>query len=182
MQFLTIPPPIPFSLFPGITQFARSPVEATSIDPIAVISKCLPLIIPNDVVVGNNELPGIVVTVAFPAFTMSASSYPGFGKSPIPSNPFSLCSIICTSEERNFGIRVGIPIPRFTYIPLFNSLAARLAIRSLANAPAAYFLLLSFGLLLLLNSFFLGSLRESISMRFSRFLALTIRSTKIPGV
>lgn len=64
-----------------------------------------------------------------------------------------------------------MPIPRLAYIPLRISLAARLAIRSLALTVLLfdYFL-------------FLLYLKDNISILFSKFFANTILSTKIPGV
>ena len=80
-------PPIPFTNFPGIIQFAISPYFDTYIDPKIVKSKCPPLIIPKDSALENIDDPGINDTVSyfiffinininftFPAFIRSAST------------------------------------------------------------------------------------------------------------
>ena len=115
----------------------------------------------------------MVVTVSFQALIKSGDSQPGFGQGPMPRRPFSVCKSILTSEGRNFGMSVGIPPPRFTYIPGFISFAALAAIRSR----------ISFCLR------FLGSLGTTVqprsSTRFStlfyKFDDLITLSTQMPG-
>jgi len=51
-------PPIPFTSFPGIIQFAISQDLDTYIAPNIVTSKWPPLIIPKDYELEKNEAPG----------------------------------------------------------------------------------------------------------------------------
>lgn len=60
----SIAPPIPFTNFPGIIQFAISQVRLTCKAPSMVKSKCPPRIIPNDFEEENNDPPGKIVTVS----------------------------------------------------------------------------------------------------------------------
>ena len=46
----------------------------------------------------------------------------------MPSIPFSDCSVTVIPSGMKFGTRVGMPIPRFTYVPSSSSCAARAAI------------------------------------------------------
>lgn len=62
----SIPPPIPFIIFPGIIQFAKSPALDTSIAPRMVISICPPLTMANDSSLPKKEAPGRTVTVSLP--------------------------------------------------------------------------------------------------------------------
>jgi len=66
-----------------------------------------------------------------PALIRSASISDSFGKGPKPNIPFSLYSVTLTPGARKLGHRVGIPMPKLTYIPSFISLAALLTILSL---------------------------------------------------
>ncbi len=72
-------PPIPFTILPGIIQFARSPVADTCIAPRTAASMCPPRIIPNDAAESKNEAPGRTVTVSLPALMRSGSSSPSKG-------------------------------------------------------------------------------------------------------
>jgi len=72
-------PPIPLIIFPGITQFAMSPVFVIYIAPKTVISKCPPLIIPKDSLLSNVVAPGLSVHDSFPAFERSPNSCPNLG-------------------------------------------------------------------------------------------------------
>src|SRR3954447_26264126 len=51
----------------------------------------------------------------------------------MPSIPFSDCRMMCVPRGTKFATSVGIPIPRFTYIPSASSRAARWAIWSLVS-------------------------------------------------
>mmetsp|Transcript_22955 Transcript_22955/g.55691 ORF Transcript_22955/g.55691 Transcript_22955/m.55691 type:complete len:211 (+) Transcript_22955:99-731(+) len=86
----SIAPPIPFTIFPGITQFAKSPFSATSSAPSTVTSMCEPRIIAKLSPEENIEDPGRVVTVSLPALIRSGCSSPGSGYGPMPRSPFSL--------------------------------------------------------------------------------------------
>src|SRR5882672_1642885 len=60
----------------------------------------------------------------------------------MPSIPFSDCRTMCVPAGTKFATSVGMPIPRFTYIPSDSSRAARWAIWSrvsggMAGAPFA---------------------------------------------
>src|SRR5262249_55204839 len=85
-------PPIPFTIFPGIIQFAMLPCSSTSIAPNTVRSTCPPRIMANESELEKNEAPESAVTVSLPALIRSGSSSPSNGYGPIPSNPFSDCS------------------------------------------------------------------------------------------
>ena len=61
-------PPIPLTIFPGMTQLAISPCFVIYIAPNTVISKCPPLMIPNDSLLSKVVAPEFNVTDSFPAF------------------------------------------------------------------------------------------------------------------
>jgi|LauGreDrversion4_2_1035121.scaffolds.fasta_scaffold273984_2 hypothetical protein len=65
--------------------------------------------------------PGTTVTGYFPALIRSGSSSSLVGYYPIPRNPFSLSKVMSISGFKKFAQRVGIPTPRFTYIPFWIS-------------------------------------------------------------
>ena len=94
----SIAPPIPFTIFPGIIQLARSPQRDTFIytiyiytgrncpkmcqkwtftcmAPKIVSPTCPPRIIPKLSSLEKKELPGIAVTVCFPALIKSGSTF-----------------------------------------------------------------------------------------------------------
>jgi hypothetical protein len=73
-------------------------------------------------------LPGKTVTVYLPALMRSGSISSSVGNLPIPRIPFSDYMVIFTPSSRKLEHRVGIPIPRFTYIPSLSSLAALVTI------------------------------------------------------
>ena len=75
----SIAPPIPLTIFPGITQFAISPYLFTYIAPRTVKSKCPPLTMANESLLLKVEDPIFNVIDSFPAFTRSPNSCPGFG-------------------------------------------------------------------------------------------------------
>src|SRR5215831_7732799 len=52
----------------------------------------------------------------------------------MPSMPFSDCRMMCMPRGTKFATSVGMPMPRFTYIPSASSRAARWAIWSLVSA------------------------------------------------
>jgi hypothetical protein len=66
----------------------------------------------------------------------SASTSSSFGNGPSPNIPFSLYNVILTPGSKKLALNVGIPIPKFTYIPSLISLAALLAILSLYSFPS----------------------------------------------
>mmetsp|Transcript_20425 Transcript_20425/g.38089 ORF Transcript_20425/g.38089 Transcript_20425/m.38089 type:complete len:363 (+) Transcript_20425:123-1211(+) len=166
----SIAPPIPLTIFPGIIQFARSPFEETCMPPRIVRPTLQDRIIPKESEELNVEAPGTGVTVCFPALIQSASAEPFLGKGPIPISPFSDWSSMRTPEGRKLDAMVGIPIPKLTYMPSLNSLAARRTIlprppvTTLPDPPDP------------------SSARSvTCSMRFSLSVAFTTRSTKTPG-
>ena len=85
-----LPPPMPLTFFPGIIQFAMSPVLDTCIAPRIVTSKCPPLIIANEVELGKTLAPFNRLTVSLLAFIISEFSVPLLGYLPTPITPFSL--------------------------------------------------------------------------------------------
>src|SRR6478735_9132206 len=88
----SIAPPIPFTIFPGIIQLARSPFSATCIAPRMERSICPPRIIANESAEEKKLVVGSSVTVCLPALIRSGSSSPSRGNGPKPSMPFSLCN------------------------------------------------------------------------------------------
>ena len=58
--------------------------------------------------------PGRAVTVCLPALIRSGSSCPRTGKGPMPSRPFSDCSITSMLRGTWLATSVGMPMPRFT--------------------------------------------------------------------
>eukprot|EP00419_Tripos_fusus_P064675 CAMPEP_0172927430 /NCGR_PEP_ID=MMETSP1075-20121228/217458_1 /TAXON_ID=2916 /ORGANISM="Ceratium fusus, Strain PA161109" /LENGTH=66 /DNA_ID=CAMNT_0013788683 /DNA_START=118 /DNA_END=314 /DNA_ORIENTATION=+ len=56
----SIAPPIPLTILPGMIQFARSPLAATSMAPKIVTSTCEPRTIANESEDEKREEPGIV--------------------------------------------------------------------------------------------------------------------------
>mmetsp|Transcript_9107 Transcript_9107/g.10562 ORF Transcript_9107/g.10562 Transcript_9107/m.10562 type:complete len:221 (+) Transcript_9107:207-869(+) len=128
----SIAPPIPLSNFPGMIQLAKSPLALTCNPPNIVKSTCPPRIMEKLCELLKVLAPLMGVTVSFPALIRSgsaSSSWDGYGPNPII--PFSACSSMCTSGGMKLLAMVGIPIPKLTYIPSLNSLAARLIIRAL---------------------------------------------------
>ena len=65
---------MPVTFFPGIIQFAISPLLEISNAPKQVIFKCAPLTIPKLYEVSKIEAPGNSVTVSLPALIISGSS------------------------------------------------------------------------------------------------------------
>ena len=110
----SIAPPIPFTILPGIIQFARSPCSLTwsaprmltSIFPARIMAKLSCEL--------NMDAPGIAVTVSFPALMRSGSISSSNGNGPIPSMPFSLCNQTSRPAGTWFATRVGRPMPRLT--------------------------------------------------------------------
>lgn len=70
----SIAPPIPFTIFPGIIQLAKSPFLDTYKPPKILTSICLPLIIAKLVELGKKLAPGTTVTVYLPALIRSGST------------------------------------------------------------------------------------------------------------
>mmetsp|Transcript_35260 Transcript_35260/g.84043 ORF Transcript_35260/g.84043 Transcript_35260/m.84043 type:complete len:217 (+) Transcript_35260:120-770(+) len=122
-------PPMPFTILPGMIQLDKSPVADTCSAPSTVRSTARPRIMPNDSEEEKMEEPGIMVTVSLPALMRSASTSSAEGYGPMPSKPFSLCSSMRMPGARKLDASVGMPMPRFTYMPSSNSCAARLTMR-----------------------------------------------------
>lgn len=130
----SIAPPIPFTILPGIIQFARSPSAETYKPPSIERSILPPLIMAKLWDELKNEAPVTVVTVYLPAFIKSASTSSSVGALfPSPRIPFSDWNITFIPSGRYREQNVGNPIPKFTYIPSFISLVALLIIRSLCS-------------------------------------------------
>ena len=89
----SIAPPMPFTILPGIIQLARSPVSETCMAPRMARLMCPPRIMPKLSAEEKKLEPGSVVTVCLPALIRSASTSFSLGKGPMPSRPFSDCSI-----------------------------------------------------------------------------------------
>ena len=124
----SIAPPMPFTSLPGIIQLARSPFSATCIAPRIARLMCPPRIMAKLSALEKKLAPGSAVTVCLPALIRSESSSSSVGKGPMPSRPFSLCSMTFTPCGMKLATRVGMPIPRLTYMPSRSSCAARAAI------------------------------------------------------
>mmetsp|Transcript_24335 Transcript_24335/g.75388 ORF Transcript_24335/g.75388 Transcript_24335/m.75388 type:complete len:257 (+) Transcript_24335:443-1213(+) len=133
-------PPMPLTILPGITQLARSPLGATSSAPRIVRSMCPPRIIANDWSDEKMDDDGRYDTVCLPALMRSASTSFSSGNGPMPSRPFSDCSSMCIPGGRKLDASVGMPMPRFTYMPSWNSRAARRASFSRIGSAAGSFL------------------------------------------
>ena len=70
---------MPLTIAPGTIQFARSPLQATSMAPSTATSMCPPRIIAKLVAESKKEPPGSIVTVSLPAFTRSGSTSSSYG-------------------------------------------------------------------------------------------------------
>mmetsp|Transcript_104295 Transcript_104295/g.299925 ORF Transcript_104295/g.299925 Transcript_104295/m.299925 type:complete len:200 (-) Transcript_104295:870-1469(-) len=123
-------PPMPFTILPGMIQFAKSPFAATSMAPRIVMSTCPPLIIAKESAEEKVEEPGIIVMVSLPALMRSGSTSASMGYGPMPSKPFSLWSSMRMPGFVKLDTSVGNPMPRLTYMPSVRSMAALLAINS----------------------------------------------------
>ena len=89
-------PPGPFTILPGIIQFARSPAADTCMAPRIAASILPPRIIPKLVAESKYAAPGSTVTVSLPALMRSGSTASSVGYGPTPRMPFSDCSRIVT--------------------------------------------------------------------------------------
>ncbi len=89
-------PPMPFTILPGIIQLARLPSRSTCSAPSTVRSMWPPRTIANESALLKYEQPGVSVTVSFPALIRSGSTSLSVGYGPMPSSPFSECSVMCT--------------------------------------------------------------------------------------
>jgi len=89
--------------------------------------------------------------------------------------PFSLSRLMWTSSGRTVGRRVGIPMPRLTFIPLLTSFAALLAIFNLMGSLFLFFpaLFLSKDTFFSLKSFSLMNFLTSVSPLIVSFSDLT---------
>ena len=67
-------PPIALTIFPGIIQFARSPVSLTSMAPSTAKSMWRPRIMPNESAESKIDAPGTHGTVYLPALIKSGSA------------------------------------------------------------------------------------------------------------
>src|ERR1019366_2427475 len=121
----SIAPPIPFTSFPGIIQFAIDPSASTCIAPKMQRSMWPPRIITKESADEKNAAPGTTVTVSFPALMRSGSTSLSVGYGPMPRMPFSDWRMTSMPFGMKFETSVGMPMPRFTYIPSLSSLAAR---------------------------------------------------------
>ena len=110
----SIAPPMPLTILPGIIQLARSPFSLTCMAPKIDRLILPPRIMANDWSLPKMAEPGMVVTVCLPALIRSASTSSSFGKGPMPSMPFSLCSQTSLSAGTKLATRVGMPMPRLT--------------------------------------------------------------------
>src|ERR1700681_3200637 len=110
----SIAPPGPLTIFPGTIQFARSPFSATSSAPRIDRSMWPPRIIANDCAREKKLDPGRVVMVCLPALMRSGSTWSSAGNGPMPSNPFSDCSVTVMSFGMKLATSVGMPMPRLT--------------------------------------------------------------------
>ena len=61
----------------------------------------------------------------FPAFIKSAFTWEAFGYGPTPNMPFYDCRLIWTPYASTEGNRVGMPIPKFIFIPFPTYFDAR---------------------------------------------------------
>ena len=87
----------------------------------------------------KNAPPGLTVTVSLPALIRSGSSYPGSGYSPVPKSPFSEWKYTLYCGSTKLGVKVGMPIPRFTYVFGWISAAALFAMMTLAlTSPSSF--------------------------------------------
>ena len=57
---------------------------------------------------------GSLVTVCLPALIRSASTSSSYGNGPMPSMPFSLCSVTFMPGGMLLATRVGMPMPKLT--------------------------------------------------------------------
>ena len=73
-----------------------------------------PRIIAKESALEKKLVVGSSVTVCLPALIRSASSSPSYGKGPMPSMPFSLCSATVIPSGMKFETSVGMPMPRLT--------------------------------------------------------------------
>ncbi|MOA33180.1 hypothetical protein D3C78_1544520 [compost metagenome] len=89
----SIAPPMPLTSLPGIIQEAMLPCTSTSKAPSTVRSIWPPRIIAKDSAEEKIDAPMRAVTVCLPALIMSASTASSVGKAPMPSRPFSDCSM-----------------------------------------------------------------------------------------
>ena len=89
-------PPMPLTILPGTIQFARSPASDTCIAPSTDRLMWPPRIMAKLSADEKYEDDGSSVIVCLPALIRSASASPSYGNGPIPSMPFSLCSVTST--------------------------------------------------------------------------------------
>src|SRR5262247_2125212 len=75
--------------------------------------------------------------VCLPALMRSGSTSLSSGNGPMPSMPFSLCSVIFMPAGMQLAMSVGSPMPRFTYWPSRSSCAARWRICSRVSISGA---------------------------------------------
>ena len=103
----SIAPPMPFTRLPGIIQLARSPRSETCIAPRIARSMWPPRIMANESALEKVAAPGTNVTVSFPALIRSASTSASRGYGPMPSRPFSDCSITVMPSRDEVGHERG---------------------------------------------------------------------------
>ena len=73
-----------------------------------------PRIIANESALEKKLLPGIVVIVCLPALIRSGSTLSSAGNGPMPSRPFSDCSVTLMPGGMKLATSVGMPMPRLT--------------------------------------------------------------------
>ena len=110
----SIAPPGPLTIAPGIIQLARSPPAETCMAPRMARSMWPPRIMAKLCALLKKLAPSTAVTVSLPALIRSASISSAVGYGPMPSRPFSLCSMMPTSGGMKLAQRVGMPMPRLT--------------------------------------------------------------------
>src|SRR5699024_4320919 len=89
-------PPMPLTMAPGTIQLAMSPAGLTSMAPRIATSILPERIMPKLMAESKMADPGRVVTVSLPALIRSGSTSSGCGYGPMPSSPFSDCSVTVT--------------------------------------------------------------------------------------
>ena len=80
---------MPFTILPGIIQFARSPFSATCSAPRMEMPIWPPRTSAKDAALSKKLVVGSLVTVCLPALMRSASSSPSNGNGPMAIMPFS---------------------------------------------------------------------------------------------
>ena len=101
------------------------------------MSRWPPRIIANESAWWKYDAPGSSVTGSLPALTRSGSIASPCASGPMPSMPFSVCSMTPLSGARWLEILVGRPMPRLTNEPGGMSAATTRASASLSMPVSA---------------------------------------------